>query len=92
MLGVNSKAQLAELERIHQSAASRRALIDAGVTLADPARFDVRGELDCGRDVAIDVNCVFEGRVALGDGVQVGANCVLRNVHSRRRRRDQPSP
>ena len=79
VLGVNSKAQLAELERIHQGEISR-ALLDAGVTLADPARLDVRGRLDCGRDVAIDVNCVFEGDVKLGDRVQVGANCVLRNV------------
>jgi len=55
-------------------------LLEAGVTLADPARIDVRGSLDCGRDVAIDVNCVFEGSVTLGDGVRVGANCVLRNV------------
>ena len=51
-----------------------------GVTLADPARIDVRGRLVCGRDVAIDVNCVFEGEVVLGAGVSVGANCVLRNV------------
>jgi bifunctional UDP-N-acetylglucosamine pyrophosphorylase/glucosamine-1-phosphate N-acetyltransferase len=79
VLGVNSKAQLAELERIHQGEIAR-ALLNAGVTLADPARIDVRGTLACGRDVAIDVNCVFEGRVELGDGVQVGANCVLRNV------------
>ena len=79
VLGVNSKAQLAELERIHQNEIAQR-LLDAGVTLMDPARLDVRGTLNCGRDVAIDVNCVFEGRVELGDGVQVGANCVLRNV------------
>ena len=79
VLGVNSKAQLAELERIHQGEIAR-ALLDAGVTLADPARLDVRGQLNCGRDVAIDVNCVFEGIVELGDSVQVGANCVLRNV------------
>lgn len=79
VLGVNSKAQLAELERIHQGEIAR-ALLDAGVTLADPARIDVRGSLVCGRDVGIDVNCVFEGRVELGDNVQVGANCVLRNV------------
>ncbi len=79
VLGVNSKAQLAELERIHQGEIAR-ALLNDGVTLADPARIDVRGSLACGRDVAIDVNCVFEGRVELGDGVQVGANCVLRNV------------
>jgi bifunctional UDP-N-acetylglucosamine pyrophosphorylase/glucosamine-1-phosphate N-acetyltransferase len=79
VLGVNSKAQLAELERTHQSEIAR-ALLDDGVTLADPARLDVRGALSCGRDVVIDVNCVFEGHVELGDGVQVGANCVLRNV------------
>jgi len=79
VLGVNSKAQLAELERIHQGEIAQ-SLLDGGVTLMDPARLDVRGTLSCGRDVAIDVNCVFEGVVELGDGVQVGANCVLRNV------------
>ena len=79
VLGVNSKAQLAQLERIHQNEIAQ-ALLESGVTLMDPARLDVRGTLSCGRDVAIDVNCVFEGRVVLGDGVQVGANCVLRNV------------
>ena len=77
-LGVNSKAQLAELERIYQRNVAA-ALMDAGVTLADPARIDVRGELHCGRDIAIDVNCVFEGEVRLGDGASVGANCVLRD-------------
>ncbi|MDR2209566.1 MAG: bifunctional UDP-N-acetylglucosamine diphosphorylase/glucosamine-1-phosphate N-acetyltransferase GlmU [Azoarcus sp.] len=78
-LGVNSKAQLAGLERMFQASVARR-LMDAGVTLIDPARLDVRGELVCGRDVEIDVNCVFEGRVELGDDVVVGANCVLRDV------------
>ncbi len=77
-LGVNSKTQLAELERIYQRNVAA-ALMDAGVTLADPARIDVRGELHCGRDVAIDVNCVFEGKVRLGNGASVGANCVLRD-------------
>ena len=79
VLGVNSKAQLAELERIHQNEIAQ-GLLDAGVTLMDPARLDVRGALVCGRDVVIDVNCVFEGHVTLGDNVQVGANCVLRNA------------
>jgi bifunctional UDP-N-acetylglucosamine pyrophosphorylase/glucosamine-1-phosphate N-acetyltransferase len=77
--GVNSKAELAALERAFQGQQALR-LMDAGVSLADPARIDVRGELDCARDVAIDVNCVFEGRVKLGEGVRIGPNCVLRNV------------
>lgn len=78
-LGVNSKAQLAELERIHQRNVADALLAD-GVTLADPARVDVRGTLRCGRDVSIDVNCVFEGNVTLADNVTVGANCVIRNA------------
>ena len=78
-LGVNSRSQLAELERIYQRNVAE-ALLDQGVTLADPARCDVRGVLSCGRDVAIDVNCVFEGEVRLGDGVSIGANCVLKGV------------
>lgn len=78
-LGVNSKAQLAELERVHQRNVAD-ALLAAGVTLADPARFDVRGTLECGRDVSIDVNCVFEGRVTLADNVSIGANCVIRDA------------
>jgi bifunctional UDP-N-acetylglucosamine pyrophosphorylase/glucosamine-1-phosphate N-acetyltransferase len=77
--GVNSKQELAQLERIVQGREAAR-LLESGVTLADPARIDVRGALECGRDVTIDVNCVFEGRVALGDGVRIGPNCVLRNV------------
>jgi bifunctional UDP-N-acetylglucosamine pyrophosphorylase / glucosamine-1-phosphate N-acetyltransferase len=78
-LGVNSKAELAELERFAQKEIAK-SLMDQGVTLRDPARLDVRGELVCGRDVEIDVNCVFEGRVEIGDDVRIGANCVLRNV------------
>ncbi|TMG75337.1 MAG: UDP-N-acetylglucosamine diphosphorylase/glucosamine-1-phosphate N-acetyltransferase [Betaproteobacteria bacterium] len=78
-LGVNSRGQLAELERIYQRNLVH-ALMEQGVTLADPARCDVRGALSCGRDVAIDVNCVFEGEVRLGDGVSIGANCVLKGV------------
>jgi bifunctional UDP-N-acetylglucosamine pyrophosphorylase/glucosamine-1-phosphate N-acetyltransferase len=78
-LGANSKVQLAQLERIAQRRTAET-LMDAGVTLADPARIDVRGELVAGADVAIDVGCVFEGRVALGDGVRIGPYCVLRDV------------
>ena len=78
-LGVNNKTQLAELERIHQRNIARR-LTDAGVTVIDPARLDVRGSLECGRDVEIDINCVFEGTVVLGDGVRIGANCIVRNA------------
>jgi len=77
-LGVNSKAQLAQLERVAQARAAAAAM-DAGATLADPARFDVRGELTVGADVFIDVNCVFEGRVSLADGVRIGPNCVVRD-------------
>ncbi|MBQ5950388.1 bifunctional UDP-N-acetylglucosamine diphosphorylase/glucosamine-1-phosphate N-acetyltransferase GlmU [Massilia sp. ST3] len=77
--GVNSKVQLAELERRHQLNIAT-ALLEKGVTLMDPARIDVRGELVCGRDVVIDVGCVFEGRVELADGVTVGPNCVLVNT------------
>jgi bifunctional UDP-N-acetylglucosamine pyrophosphorylase/glucosamine-1-phosphate N-acetyltransferase len=78
-LGVNSPQQLADLERRLQR---RRAdaLMTAGVRLADPARFDLRGTLECGADVEIDVGCVFEGRVVLGDGARVGAHCVLRDT------------
>ncbi len=77
--GVNSKAQLAALERIHQRNIAE-ALMAQGVGLADPARIDVRGELICGRDVFIDVNCVFEGRVVLEDGVTIGPNCVIQDA------------
>lgn len=79
VLGVNSKVQLAELERIAQRCTALR-LMEQGVRLADPARLDVRGELVCGRDVFIDVNCVFEGKVELGEAVEVGPNCVLKNA------------
>jgi len=78
-LGANSRGQLAELERIYQRKLAT-SLMEQGVALADPSRCDVRGKLVCGRDVAIDVNCVLEGEVKLGDGASVGANCVLRDV------------
>src|SRR5574343_152744 len=79
VLGVNSKVQLAELERQHQRNLAEQLLV-AGVRLADPARIDIRGELTHGRDVAIDVGCVFEGKVELADAVEVGPYCVLKNV------------
>ncbi len=77
--GVNSRVELAILERAFQNGQARK-LLAAGVALADLWRVDVRGELVCGREVSIDVNCVFEGDVRLGDRVRIGPNCVLRNV------------
>ena len=78
--GVNNKQQLAELERIFQREQAE-AFLSAGITLRDPARFDLRGSLSHGQDVVIDVNVVLEGDVVLGDGVEIGANCVIRNAH-----------
>ena len=77
--GVNNPVQLAELERAHQTRLAH-ALMLSGVRLADPARLDVRGTLTCGPDVEIDVNCIFDGVVSLGEGVRVGAHCVIANV------------
>jgi len=77
--GVNSKTQLAQLERTWQQVQASH-LMTQGVTLADPARIDVRGSLECGRDVEIDIDCIFEGEVKLGDNVQVGAYSVLRDA------------
>ncbi|MFG6432433.1 bifunctional UDP-N-acetylglucosamine diphosphorylase/glucosamine-1-phosphate N-acetyltransferase GlmU [Roseateles sp. LYH14W] len=79
VLGVNDPVQLAQLERAFQARQAEH-LMRAGVRLADPARFDLRGTLTHGQDVEIDVNCLFEGQVELGDGVRIGANCVIRNV------------
>jgi bifunctional UDP-N-acetylglucosamine pyrophosphorylase / glucosamine-1-phosphate N-acetyltransferase len=78
-LGINSKVQLAELERTHQANIAND-LLEKGVTLADPARIDVRGTLTCGKDVFIDINCVFEGNVTLGDNVSIASGCVLKNA------------
>ena len=75
--GVNNKLQLAELERIFQTEQAQE-LLKAGVTLRDPARFDLRGRLKHGQDVVIDVNVVIEGEVELGDNVEIGANCVIK--------------
>ena len=77
--GINNRVQLAQLERAHQQRHATR-LLEQGVAISDPARFDVRGELQCGRDVQIDIGCIFEGKVTLGDGVRVGAYCVLSDV------------
>jgi len=77
-VGVNSRDQLAALERVHQLNIANQ-LMDAGVSLADPARIDVRGTLECGTDVFIDVGCVFEGAVTLAAGTKIGPYCVVRN-------------
>ena len=79
VFGVNSKSDLAKLERIYQGQVAE-ALMEQGVSLADPARLDVRGSLQCGQDVRIDVNCIFEGRVVLGNNVTIGANSVIRDT------------
>lgn len=89
ILGVNSRAQLAELERLHQRRIAD-ALLEQGVTLLDPARLDVRGALTCGHDVSIDVNCIFAGRVEIEDGVTIGAHCIISNAHIGRNARIAP--
>jgi bifunctional UDP-N-acetylglucosamine pyrophosphorylase/glucosamine-1-phosphate N-acetyltransferase len=80
VLGVNSPVQLADLERRFQRMQAD-AQMQAGVRLADPARFDQRGALSCGSDVDIDVNCIFEGTVRIDDGARIGAHCVIRDAH-----------
>jgi bifunctional UDP-N-acetylglucosamine pyrophosphorylase/glucosamine-1-phosphate N-acetyltransferase len=77
-VGVNSRDQLAALERVHQLNQAN-ILMDAGVSLADPARIDIRGTLECGTDVFIDVGCVFEGSVTLAAGTKLGPYCIVRN-------------
>ncbi|MGL5532240.1 MAG: bifunctional UDP-N-acetylglucosamine diphosphorylase/glucosamine-1-phosphate N-acetyltransferase GlmU [Plesiomonas shigelloides] len=76
--GVNNRQQLARLERIYQGEQADR-LLEAGVMLLDPARFDLRGSVQCGRDVVIDTNVILEGQVVLGNRVRVGTGCVLKN-------------
>jgi bifunctional UDP-N-acetylglucosamine pyrophosphorylase/glucosamine-1-phosphate N-acetyltransferase len=78
VMGINSKVQLAELERIWQLELANRLLVK-GVTIIDPARIDVRGNLECAQDVEIDIGCIFEGRVKLSSGVKVGAYSVIKN-------------
>jgi len=77
--GVNNRLQLQQLERLWQQKQAE-ALLESGVMIADASRFDLRGELHCGKDVFIDINCVFNGKVFLGDGCKIGPNCVLTNV------------
>lgn len=79
VLGVNNRLQQAELERIYQGQIAEQLMV-AGATLLDPARFDCRGTIEVGRDCVIDVNCVFEGKVVLGNNVQIGPNCVISNT------------
>ena len=79
LAGVNSKFQLAQAERCCQRTQSRRLMDEYGVTLADPERLEVRGSLECGRDCFIDINCVFEGQVKLGDRVTICAGCVIKD-------------
>ncbi|GAB3395740.1 bifunctional UDP-N-acetylglucosamine diphosphorylase/glucosamine-1-phosphate N-acetyltransferase GlmU [Azotobacter armeniacus] len=81
--GANDRIQLAQLERYYQLRAARR-LMAEGVTLRDPARFDLRGEVSVGRDVLIDVNVILEGKVVIEDGVEIGPNCVIRDSTLRR--------
>mgnify|MGYP000097252140 CR=1 FL=1 len=79
VLGVNNRLQQAELERIYQGELAKQ-LMEQGVTLLDPARFDCRGSIQCGSDCVIDINCVIEGDVVLGNGVEIGPNCVIKNT------------
>lgn len=78
VMGINDRVQLAEAETVYRQRQAEQ-LMMAGVSLADPLRIDVRGDLHCDRDVFIDVNCVFEGKVTLGEGVRLGPNCVLKD-------------
>ena len=77
--GINDRLQLAELERHFQMREATR-LMKSGVTLRDPARFDLRGSVRCGKDVIIDINVILEGNVELGDNVRIGPNCTLKNI------------
>ena len=78
-LGVNNRVQLAEAERYYQRIQAEKLMLQ-GVTLRDPARFDVRGEVSVGTDITIDINVILEGKVSLGNGVRIGANTVIRNT------------
>ncbi|WP_075184783.1 bifunctional UDP-N-acetylglucosamine diphosphorylase/glucosamine-1-phosphate N-acetyltransferase GlmU [Teredinibacter haidensis] len=79
VMGVNNRMQQAELERIYQREIAEQLMVE-GVTLLDPARFDCRGSLTVGSDCVVDVNCVFEGKVTLGNNVHIGPNCMLKDT------------
>ncbi len=79
VMGINNRAQQAELERLYQRQQAQ-ALMEQGVSLLDPSRFDLRGELSCGEDCVIDINCLFEGQVTLGKGVTIEPNCIIKNA------------
>ncbi|MCD6026379.1 MAG: glmU [Solimicrobium sp.] len=79
-IGVNNKKDLTELERFYQRNLGE-ALLEKGVTLIDSRRIDIRGNLQCGRDVIIDIDCIFEGDVTLEDGVRIDAHCIIKNAH-----------
>lgn len=76
--GANNRVQLASLERAYQARKAEELMIN-GASLRDPARLDIRGTLTIGNEVSIDINCIFEGKVELGSGVKIGANCILKN-------------
>ncbi len=78
VLGVNDRLQLSEMERYFQLVQSRH-LMQQGITLLDPARFDLRGELEMGQDINIDINVLLEGRLKIGSNVSIGANCIIRD-------------
>jgi len=78
VMGVNNRLQLAELERYYQQEQANKLMTD-GITLADPTRIDIRGEIIHGQDISIDINTVFEGNVSIGNNVSIGANCVIKN-------------
>lgn len=79
VMGINDRQQQAELERIYQQELAQQ-FLQAGLSLSDPARFDCRGSLSFGQDVRIDINCVFEGNVELGNNVTIGPNCCISNA------------
>ncbi len=89
VLGVNNQQQLAEVEAIYRNRAANKLMVQ-GVKLVDPTRIDIRGKVTAGHDVVIDINCIFDGNVELGDGVEIGANCVLQNCKIGRNTKVQP--